>query len=560
LLAATSVGFTFGRDRTFARTESPQRSVSESLPAPKGHFDIAVLGAGLVGLAVAREAAARGKRVIVLEREPYVAAGASCGNAGLGHTGYDAPEGSLERRLLRRAISLHPKLYRSFGLSLNHVRKCGSLVVAWTPDQVQALENVYDESLKAGDLDVQRLSKSDLKSFEPELSEAALGAILCPNEAVVEPFLIPIGYAESALRHGAQIHVNTTVATVSRQKDAWRIGIVETPTSSSMNRSKVGQQLAERDTQEESLCDLDKSVDGEVEARVVINCTGLYADELERVRLHDEVAPFRVTPRKGQYLVFETDLELDHVVETVPSQFSKGVIVWSTVYGNIIVGPTAEDQQSKVDRSTDEATMSRLQAWAAKVVPALDGAKIVGSYSGLRTATEFRDYQIKSFPADGWVTVAGIRSTGLTACGAIGEYVVDLFEKDFASDGCPSTVPRHERTSSEAATASAPTPAIADNSNNDKENDKDEKDTAFSKTCSRAEADLLGVSKAKKSLATPRFACQLEAVPTLQALSKEYQVRGDGCVTVYGKLWKVTHPIASFGMETYSGKQCGTTS
>ena len=109
-------------------------------------YDVAVIGAGVVGLAVARECAVRGQTVVVIERDESLVAGASSGNSGIGCTGYDAPVGSLERRLLRRSIQLHPHLYRSFGLSYDHVRKCGSLVVAWTPEQVEKLTEVLEDN------------------------------------------------------------------------------------------------------------------------------------------------------------------------------------------------------------------------------------------------------------------------------------------------------------------------------------------------------------------------------------------------------------------------------
>ncbi len=98
--------------------------------------DVLVIGGGVVGLSVARECAVRGARVTLVEREDDWAAAASSGNSGIGCTGYDAPVGSLERRLLRRSVQRHPELMRSFGLSHEHVRKCGSLVVAWTAEQL----------------------------------------------------------------------------------------------------------------------------------------------------------------------------------------------------------------------------------------------------------------------------------------------------------------------------------------------------------------------------------------------------------------------------------------
>lgn len=101
-------------------------------------------------------------------------------------------------------------------------------------------------------------------------------------------------------------------------------------------------------------------------------------------------------------------------IEPVATQFTKGVIVWQTLYGNVIVGPTADDVLDKDNYQTDVNVLKKLQDHAEMVYPLLKNAEIIGSYSGLRPASEFRDYQIYSNNSNGkkWITVGGIRSTG----------------------------------------------------------------------------------------------------------------------------------------------------
>lgn len=413
------------------------------------------------------------------------------------------------RRLLRRSIALHPRLYRSFGLSLSHVRKCGSMVVAWTPEQLAKLGEVLEESVKAGDSDAYRVSEEELRDLEPQLSSQALGAVVCPNEAVVEPFLIPIGYAESARRHGAELRLGTEVTSVARREQLWQLGTGRA-TATASGRSCPGELLVPAAQAAAPPAEV-----GHVLAHAVVNCAGLYGDRLESLRLGGAEPPFHVTPRKGQFLVFESDVELEHILEVVPTQFTKGVIVWSTVYGNVVVGPTATDQPSKTDRSTDAETVDSLKAWAVQAVPALKDARVVGTYSGLRPATEFRDYQIKCHASERWVTVGGIRSTGLSACSGIGEYVVDMLE---------ALAPRELE--------GQPAP----------------------------QRDISGVSAMKQRPVQPRCRCPLEAAPSLAQLAEDYRRSGDGTVEVYGRRWRVTHPLSSFGMETYTGRQAGVTS
>jgi glycerol-3-phosphate dehydrogenase len=176
-----------------------------SQPSPSPIYDVAVVGGGVVGLAVARACATTKSSVILIEKEDSVGAGVSSRNSGLGCTGYDAPIGSLERALLRRSIRLHQNLYRSFGLSTEHVRKSGSLVVAWTEKELLLLPKILEENRSAGDLEARLLTKFELLQFEPSLSKNALGAIFCPYEAVVEPWLVLMGYAESCRLHGVTI-------------------------------------------------------------------------------------------------------------------------------------------------------------------------------------------------------------------------------------------------------------------------------------------------------------------------------------------------------------------
>jgi len=224
-----------------------------------------------------------------------------------------------------------------------------------------------------------------------------------------------------------------------------------------------------------------------------------------------------VTPRKGQFLVFQPQEEPahapapTHIIEPVPTQFTKGVIAWTSPYGNIIVGPTADPQESREDRSTHAETIEKLRTFAEKAVPAVRDAAVVGTYAGLRPATEFRDYQIVARPESMWITVGGIRSTGLTGSSGIAEYVANLYEH-MTTGAWESDLPV----------------------------DCHKEDT------------LCGVTDAtQKSMPLRPNVIPNAAVPPLEELVADYTRRGDGCVELYGQTHSVTHPITSFGMESY---------
>lgn len=563
------------------RAEMQQSAEGRTADSP---YDVLVIGGGVVGLSIARECAVRGVSVALVEREDDWAAGASSGNSGIGCTGYDAPVGSLERQLLRRSIQRHPELMRSFGLSCEHTRKCGSLVVAWNPDALARLPGVLSENREAGDLEAELLSARALHEREPCLANDAMGAVWCPREAVVEPWLLPHGYAESAFLCGARLMLSTEAVSASYDREA-RLWCVRTHPSAAAQsgRSPPGKLLVPPPACGAASASAEPCVPMELHARVVINCAGLYGDVVHQwapvsiggsgacstmaadgseparraaeVQLAptedpsacvDDAAPFHVTPRKGQFVVLRPaphTMLPSAVLEQVASQFTKGVIVWQTLYGNVVVGPTAEPQASRDDRTTDEDVLSRLLAHGERCVPSLRGATLLGSFSGLRPATEHRDYQISWTSCDGpaadapgatgsgWISVAGIRSTGLSCAPGIGEYVAELYIG--LRDGRP---PVH---------ASA---------------------------CRPADAGVAGVSGRSAGHGQPRPAdgCAVgvtEAalgpvplepaperrngpMPSLATLAAEYRRRGDGRVTLYGKLRRVTHPVTSFGLQT----------
>ena len=233
-------------------------------------------------------------------------------------------------------------------------------------------------------------------------------------------------------------------------------------------------------------------------------------------------AAFHVTPRKGQFVVLAPPAGATPphaVLELVPTQFTKGVIVWTTVWGTVVVGPTAEPQTSRDDRRTDEPTVRALIEHGEKCVPALKGATVLGTYAGLRPATEHRDYQIGATPtggASGWITVAGIRSTGLTAAPGIGEYVAEIYV-GLSRDEPP--------VHASALGAAGPPPP---------------------------DGCAVGVTHAAcnpESAPQPAPAVRNAPVPPLATLAADYRARGAGCVRLYGRPRRVTHPIASYGME-----------
>jgi glycerol-3-phosphate dehydrogenase len=169
---------------------------------------------------------------------------------------------------------------------------------------------------------------------------------------------------------------------------------------------------------------------GPIEARVVVNAAGNYGDLVEAIA---RASPFHIKPRKGQFVVFDKPAAklTGASILPVPTERTKGVMVVRTAFGNLIVGPTAEDQEDRAEAAADEGQLRSLIDKAIGMVPALAGETVTATYAGLRPATEFKDYQIEALPDRAWITVAGIRSTGLTGSLGIARHVAGLYSQHF---------------------------------------------------------------------------------------------------------------------------------
>jgi glycerol-3-phosphate dehydrogenase len=161
---------------------------------------------------------------------------------------------------------------------------------------------------------------------------------------------------------------------------------------------------------------------GGLTARFLVNAAGLRSDELDRMLGHNG---FTVTPRRGELIVFDKLARrlVRHIVLAVPTKITKGVLVAPTVFGNVMLGPTADDVERKDDTASTRAGLDYLMGEGGRIMPALVRHEVTAVYAGLRAATEHPDYQISVHAPEGYACVGGIRSTGLSASMAIAQHV-----------------------------------------------------------------------------------------------------------------------------------------
>ena len=170
------------------------------------------------------------------------------------------------------------------------------------------------------------------------------------------------------------------------------------------------------------------SADGKsVSARYVINCAGVFSDEIAALVGDDS---FSVHARRGEYMLLDKDCGslITHTVFRCPSKMGKGILVSPTVDGNLLLGPTAEDIEDKTDLSTTAAGLASVRARATEQVSGVNLGKVITSFTGLRAVGSTGDFIINS-PKERFINCAGVESPGLSSAPAIALYVADMLRK-----------------------------------------------------------------------------------------------------------------------------------
>jgi glycerol-3-phosphate dehydrogenase len=164
-------------------------------------FDVAVIGGGVVGCAVLRGFAMAGAQGVLLERDADLLSGASKGNSGLLHTGFDAVPGSLEAACVGDGCREYRAIHDRLNLPL---LATGAVIIAWTEEENARLSGILAQALANGVTDARMLSRAEILVREPNLAPDLRGGVLVPGEAVIDPWSAPLAYALQAIANGAQ--------------------------------------------------------------------------------------------------------------------------------------------------------------------------------------------------------------------------------------------------------------------------------------------------------------------------------------------------------------------
>ncbi len=367
-------------------------------------YDIAIIGAGVTGCAIAREISRYKADVLVLEREEDVCCGTTKANSAILHAGFDAAPGSLKAELNVRGNAMMDTLCEELDIPL---KRNGALVVCTKEEDRPALAQLLDRGVTNGVSGLRIIERNELIRMEPSVSDDAVCALYAPGSGIVCPFEMTIAFAENACANGVSFFRDTEVLSLHRTTEAgggYEIRTVRTGTETEHIFT----------------------------AKIIVNAAGVYAD-----RFNNQVSSRRlhITARRGEYFLLDKTAG-SHVSRTIfqlPSAMGKGVLVTPTVHGNLLIGPTAGDVEDKEAVNTTQGGLSALTASCARSVKDIPLRQVITSFAGLRAHEEGGDFVIgEASDAPGFINAAGIESPGLTSAPAIAKRVAAI-AKDLLS-------------------------------------------------------------------------------------------------------------------------------
>ena len=356
-------------------------------------YDVVIIGCGVVGASAAYELARYKLRVAVLEAAADIAAGTTKANSAIIHAGYDPEPGTLMAQLNVEGNRLTGEICEKLQVPFKRV---GSLVVAFTPEQLPTLQTLYDRGCKNRVPGLRLLSGEEARAMEPGLSQEVCGALFAPSAGIIDPWGFAIAMAETAVRGGVELRRDCPVTGI---EDTGAGFVLHTPA-------------------------------GDVAARFVLNAAGVDAD-----RVHEMLEPndWHTLPSRGEYYLLDKS-EHDRVSRVIfqcPGPEGKGVLVAPTIHGNLICGPNAEAVEDRLDLGNTAAGMAEVRAKASRSVPGIQWRQNIRNFAGLRANTTRSDFIIEESGAHpGFIDLAGIKSPGLSSAPAIAKMAAEMLAAD----------------------------------------------------------------------------------------------------------------------------------
>lgn len=349
-------------------------------------FDIAIVGAGITGCAIARQLARFDLSICVVEAANDIALGASKANGGLVHAGYDPAPGTVKSQVNARGCELYGTWAQELGFLFC---RTGSMVLGFNDEDRAQLEQLRSNGLANGVPELSIIDPDSIHELEPRASAQATCALWCPSTGYVDPFEVAIAALENAVANGVTFMRSAAVEAieVAGSGDDARFTLA-TPA-------------------------------GNVRCRYLINAAGNGAADISHMAGAEE---FQMVWRQGNIVVLDKEPRALMPLYPVPTPVSKGVIVTGTVHGNTVITATAAVREPG-DTQTYASDVIALLTGALKLVPDLDTRRVVRAFAGGRPVIKgTNDFFIgQSAVVPGLFQAAGIQSPGVASAPAIAE-------------------------------------------------------------------------------------------------------------------------------------------
>lgn len=352
--------------------------------------DILIIGAGVIGTAIARELSRYELDIKVIEKEVDVGFATSKANSGIVHAGFDDKPGTLKSKLVVEGNFLYQNWCEELSVPFKRI---GSLVVAANKEGEKIIEELYKRGIENKVKDMKILKKEEILSMEPNLTENVSKALYAPSAGVTSPYELTIAQFENAKENGVDFKFESEVKDIDVNK-----------------KFNV------------------KTKKGKIVSSYIINCAGVFADKISYIV---GIKDFKIKSIKGEYYLCDKEIGnlINHIIFPVPTKISKGILVAPTVEGNLFFGPDAKEVKGKEDTSTTSSGLKEVFEGAKKLVPSIQKRYIITNFSGLR-ADAGEDFIIKAYEnVPHFINVAGIKSPGLTCVPSIAKLVIEILKK-----------------------------------------------------------------------------------------------------------------------------------
>jgi len=367
--------------------------------------NVLIIGGGVVGCAIARALSAKWHDVFLLEAMPKLGMGASSRNSGVIHSGLYYRPGSLKANLCVRGNRLTYEFCASHGVP--H-RNCGKIVVAPSIDEAEELARLVETGRANGVENLKIIDRASIRAREPHIQ--GYDAIDVPSTGIVSSEDLVKAYARVATDQGAHLVTSAKVERLEPTNDTIRVA----------------------------------SAVGEIETRCLVNSAGLFADEVAAM-LGSKMAEHKIYPVRGDYCeVVRAKRDLVRgLVYPMPhaDRLSLGTHFTRTLWGNVLIGPSARYVEDKNDYEHNRVTVEEFAHHAKLLLPEIEAVDLIPAHSGIRAklapppdsaaarshARGWTDFVIERDPEfPPVVQLIGIESPGLTSAPAIAEHVSEL--------------------------------------------------------------------------------------------------------------------------------------